>query len=286
MQRSQALFDEMMFPNGKTKAFTLSYDDGTIHDRRLIDIMNRYHIKGTFNLNSGFFGMERKNQMVFFPGLDISVINKDEINELYDGHEIAGHGLNHASPVNTGSAAYMYDTITDRANLEQITGKHVRGYAYPFGMYSNDVKEILRLAGYQYARVVTTTGNFDLPDDFLEWKGTCHHNDKKLMEYAEDFCADTGFSIMKKLFYVWGHSYEFEGENNWEVIENLCSYMQEHGEKIWFATNIEIFDYVTAYRRLEYNAEGSRIYNPSAIPVTIQRDGTSVTVQPLETVTL
>ena len=55
MKRERALFDEIIFPNGKSKAFTMSYDDGTIHDRRLVEIMNRYGIRGTFNLNAGFW---------------------------------------------------------------------------------------------------------------------------------------------------------------------------------------------------------------------------------------
>ena len=41
------------FPDGKRKAFTVSYDDGWPQDRRLIGLMNKYGIKGTFNLNSG-----------------------------------------------------------------------------------------------------------------------------------------------------------------------------------------------------------------------------------------
>lgn len=29
------------YPEGKTKAFTLSYDDGTVEDRRLVPIFNK-----------------------------------------------------------------------------------------------------------------------------------------------------------------------------------------------------------------------------------------------------
>ena len=57
-QRKEGLFDEIIFPGGKTKAFTMSYDDGTIHDRRFVRILNDCGIKATFNLNSGFFGQE------------------------------------------------------------------------------------------------------------------------------------------------------------------------------------------------------------------------------------
>lgn len=39
--------------NGKKKAVTFSYDDGVTQDRRLVEMMNTYGVKGTFNLNSG-----------------------------------------------------------------------------------------------------------------------------------------------------------------------------------------------------------------------------------------
>lgn len=139
MKRERALFDEIIFPNGKSKAFTMSYDDGTIHDRRLVEIMNRYGIRGTFNLNAGFLG-----QTCWIGGLhgklDISKIEPDEVPTLYAGHEIAGHGLNHASPTDIGSSAYFYETIEDKAALEHLTGKLVRGYAYPFGAYDEKQK--------------------------------------------------------------------------------------------------------------------------------------------------
>lgn len=40
--------------NGKKKAVTFSFDDGVTQDIRLIEIFNKYGLKGTFNLNSGF----------------------------------------------------------------------------------------------------------------------------------------------------------------------------------------------------------------------------------------
>lgn len=44
------------YPGGVMKALTLSYDDGVVHDRRLVEICNRYGLRGTFNLNSGTLG--------------------------------------------------------------------------------------------------------------------------------------------------------------------------------------------------------------------------------------
>ena len=48
--------DRLLFPKGKRKAFTLSYDDGIQQDRKLVTLLDTYHIKATFNLNPGLFG--------------------------------------------------------------------------------------------------------------------------------------------------------------------------------------------------------------------------------------
>ena len=48
--------DILRFPEGKSKAFTMSYDDGVVQDKRLIELMKANGIKGTFNLNSAAFG--------------------------------------------------------------------------------------------------------------------------------------------------------------------------------------------------------------------------------------
>lgn len=285
MKRDRALLDEILFPGGKTRAFTASYDDGTVHDRRLLEILNRHGIRGTFNLSAGFFGLHS-----IIPGahgpLDVSKLDTDEVPAIYAGHEIAGHGLYHASPVNIGLPAFMYETIEDKARLEQVTGHLVRGYAYPFGLYDRDTKRLLRMAGYHYARAVETTGGFDLPADFMEWKGTCHHNDPRLMDLAREFCSEEGFAPRRKLFYLWGHSYEFAGDDNWDRMEELCGYLQEHGSDIWFATNIEICDYVNAFRSLEYGAEATMVYNPTALTLWLRRGQTVHTIAPLSTVRL
>lgn len=285
MKRDRALLDEILFPGGKTRAFTASYDDGTVHDRRLLEILNRHGIRGTFNLSAGFFGLHS-----IIPGahgpLDVSKLDTDEVPAIYAGHEIAGHGLYHASPVNIGLPAFMYETIEDKARLEQVTGHVVRGYAYPFGLYDRDTKRLLRMAGYRYARAVETTGGFDLPTDFMEWKGTCHHNDPRLMDLAREFCSEEGFAPRRKLFYLWGHSYEFAGDDNWDRMEELCGYLQEHGSDIWFAANIEICDYVNAFRSLEYGAEATMVYNPTALTLWLRRGQTVHTIAPLSTVRL
>ena len=88
------------------------------------------------------------------------------------------------------------------------------------------------------------------------------------MALAERFVSGTDAN--PRLFYVWGHAYELDGEDNWYVVEELSRFMAGHQDQVWFATNGEIMDYVNAYRRLEYSADGKLIYNPSALDVTVR----------------
>ena len=44
------------FPGGKLKAVTFSYDDGVNQDIRFAEILSKYGLKGTFNLNTAMFG--------------------------------------------------------------------------------------------------------------------------------------------------------------------------------------------------------------------------------------
>ena len=264
--------DIMMFPDGKSKALTFSYDDGVIQDRKLVSLFNTYGVKGTFNIGSGLLDYQ---DTASFTGksVDISKVKTEEFKALYEGHEIAGHGLTHASLVNIGTPAAMYEIIEDKKRLEALNGDSVRGFAYPFGMFNSDVKKMLELAGYEYARVVPSSGNFEFPEDFREWKATCHHNDEKLMEFAAKFCGEAKGPFRRpELFYVWGHAYEFDMQDNWSVMEDFLKYVSPFKDKIWFATNIEICDYINAFRGLQYSADKMLIRNPSSVAVWIDVD--------------
>jgi hypothetical protein len=65
------------------------------------------------------------------------------------------------------------------------------------------------------------------------------------------------------LFYLWGHSYEFEARNNWDVIENFAEAVSGK-EDIWYATNIEIYDYCRAFSQLVFNTAMTLCVNPTA----------------------
>ncbi len=257
------IFDR--FPQGKTKCVTMSYDDGTIHDRRLVEIFNKYGIKGTFHLNSGFLGHEGK-------------ITADEIKTLFAGHEVSLHMLTHPFPTQLPNETMVYQIMEDRRNLEAAAGYIVKGMSYPYGDVSDEVVQKLKALGVVYSRTTRVTHSFGMPDDFMHWNGTCHHHDA--LEDAKKFI---NLTYGMRLLYIWGHSYEFDRENNWEDIEEVCKLLGGRDD-IWYAANIEIYNYMTALKRLEVSADMRMVHNPSAIPVWVNWDDETVKIDAGQTV--
>ncbi|GAE93202.1 polysaccharide deacetylase [Gracilibacillus boraciitolerans JCM 21714] len=242
----------MTFPKGKHKVLTMSYDDGKSADRRLVKIFNNYGIKGTFHLNSGLLGEGDR-------------IPADEISSLYHGHEVSAHTVTHPTIARSSKEQIIEEVMEDRKGLEEILDYSVRGLSYPNGSYNQLIKDMLPfMGGIEYARTVHSTGNFDLPDNFIEWHPTCHHN-HNLMDLADTFSQLDKKQYLNML-YVWGHSYEFDHDQNWEVIEQFCEFIGNRSD-IWYATNIDIVDYINAFRNLKFSANSHFVYNPSIISV-------------------
>ena len=263
--------NNMLLPGGKRKALTLSYDDGVIQDRRLTEMLDRYGIRATFNLNSAFLGRVERAVMEGVD-TDISTVLPEEVGTLYKNHEVSTHGSRHSSPVDSGSS-FLREVMDDREALEALVPYMVTGHAYPFGLTDEKVIAMLRAAGIAYARTVISTHSFDLPGNFLRWDPTCHHDDPRLMELAEEFCTHQARFGRPELFYLWGHSYEFDIHGNWERMESFLAYVSGYRDSIWMATNGEICGYLSAWDRLVFSADGKRAYNPTAAELWIDASG-------------
>lgn len=260
----------MRFPKGKAKALTLSYDDGVEQDIRLMEIMDKNGLKGTFNLNSGLFAPEG---CVYPEGTIHRRLTKRQAKELYtdSGHEIAVHGLTHPFLEKLPDNMVMWELLKDRENLENEFHTIVRGMAYPFGTYNNTTVECLKKAGLVYGRTVISSHSFTIPEDWLTLPATCHHDDPELMNLAKKFVEETPHQD-SRMFYLWGHSYEFEAHDNWNVIEEFAAYMSNRDD-IWYATNIQIYDYVQAYQRLMFSVNGTQIHNPTSTELYFEKKG-------------
>ncbi|MDQ0231363.1 polysaccharide deacetylase family protein [Metabacillus malikii] len=246
----------LAFPEGRHKVLTMSYDDGKAADRKLVEIFNRNGIKGTFHINSGMLGEGDR-------------IPKGEIEELYRGHEVATHTKTHPTIARSPKEQIIDELFEDRKNLEAIVDYPVRGLSYPNGSYHQYIKEVLPFLGIEYGRTVHSSGQFSMPDDFFEWNPTCHHK-RDLLQLTETFINlhKTQYIYM---MYVWGHSYEFDLDNNWELIESFCELAGGRND-IWYATNIEIVDYMNTFKHLKFSADSRFVYNPSATSVWLNVD--------------
>lgn len=265
-----------LFPGGKKKALTLSYDDGIYQDKKLVNIFNKNKLKATFNLNSGLQGEEGS---FVINDLLIKRMKKEEITHLYDGHEIANHGLNHLSLIDIPKELMIKEVLEDKKNHESMFHYPVRGMAYPYGTYNEKVIKVLEALGVEYSRTVNNHRGFSLPSNFLEWNPTAHHNDEGLMELSKKFLEEE--SLGMELFYLWGHSYEFDLNSNWKVIEEFCEYMGNRN-CIWYATNIQIVDYLKALDRLKFSSDYTSVFNPSAVSTWIELSGTKIQIKPGE----
>lgn len=275
------MFEEkyMRFPGGRAKALTFSYDDGVKADKRLIEILDRHGLKGTFNLNSLLFNCERWHDRMDEEQTYLTFYNRP--------HEIALHGARHVFLSKVPLPEAVNEIVQNRVYLEGKFNRIVRGMAYAYNGYNAEILNILPQLGVVYARTTHSTHGFMLPQNFLEWHPTCHHTEPELMPLAQKFANDSPLNDFKHrepwLFYIWGHSYEFDDDNNWQIMEDICGLLGGR-EDIWYATNIEIYEYAQAYRSLVFAMDGERVYNPSAIPVWLEIRGRVYKIEPAQTV--
>ena len=271
------MYKTLRFPGFKIKALTLSYDDAVIFDKKLIEILNRYGLKCTFNINTGLFAQT--------PGADRRLM-QDEAVELYKSsqHEVAVHGYKHLFLTKIDDLARAYEVKKDREELEKLFDRVVKGMAYAYGAYNDNVVKILKDCGINYARTTIANGEFNIPTDWLRLETTCHHENKNLSTYVDKFLSiNEENEVEPKLFFLWGHSYEFNDKNNWWIIEEFAKKVGNNPD-VWYATNGEVYEYIKAYESLIYSLDGKIIKNPTSIDVYLNLDGKKVLVKSGETV--
>lgn len=261
----------MLWPDGLKKALTFSYDDGVMQDLRLISLFRLYGLKATFNLNSAFFG---QIDSIVREGVEVdhSHVPAEDVSAVYYGFEAAVHTATHPDLTQLSDPNAISEIISDRAALESLTGYPVRGMAYPFGTTDSRIKALVKACGIVYSRGVATTGDYSLPDDNYDWSCSCHHWD--LEPLIDPFINDERRLL---LLSVWGHAYEFDQRSDWDKFEKQLARLGRKDD-IWYATNIEIFDYLEAYRALRWTTDGSVVVNPSHQDIFIEADGETVCI--------
>lgn len=262
------------WPNGCSGALTSSWDDGTVHDRRLARLLSDHGLRATFNLNSGTLGTDPGPSWYPF-------VTAQEVAGIYRDHEVAAHTVTHPRLPELPDEAIRVQIAEDRRELERLVGYPVTGMALPFGAYDERVLRIARACGIRYCRPVEYEEHFRPPADLMRWAATAHHN-APLPELWARFLQSTRTD---KLFYLWGHSYEFARDENWDQIEGFCAAAGE-AERVWHATNMEVARYLESWRRLETSVDGTLVRNDAAVALWLHADDELVKVQPGSSVDL
>lgn len=272
-----------LFKGYTSKAVTIGFDDGKKEDKNVIAVLDKFGAKATFNLIGSRLASNYGTE------------DYEAIAEVYKNHEIANHTYKHLpsylsegesdkdSAGNTLIGCSLQEAINDvvqnKSFLKEKLGIETRGIAWPNG-YPQDTRSDYALLenaikedGHLYARY-RESGSFDLPVNMMKWQPTCHIG--SMTAFADKF-ADLDNGEKPQLFYFWGHSYEFldgSGKMNTETLENILEKLS--GQNIWYASNGEVYDYVTALNDIQEYEWG--VKNNSDAEIYMHINGLNVTI--------
>lgn len=226
----------------KFKAVTFSFDDGITQDQRLLEILNRYGLKATFNINSGKCGTAKSYVMK-----DVTVAHVkprlEELTKIYAGHEVAAHTIDHPMLTKIEDDAEVIRQVEeDRLKLSEVMGYEVLGMAYPGGGVNCDarVERLVReRTGVRYARTVGVSHSFEIPGNLYCFQTTasaCCNLDETVRLAREFIALETD---EPKIFSLYGHGYELDIDGTWDRFEELCSLISGR-EDIFYGTNREV----------------------------------------------
>ncbi len=261
-----------LYPYGKKKAFNVTYDDGVLQDIRFVELLNKYQIKGTFNLNSAL--IENEFEWIHENGCVVKRLKARDAISLYTGHEIASHTLTHPYMDSLTKEEIMHELSKDKDNLEKMFKKEIKGFAVPFDYYSELIEQCVKECNFEYARISEESHSFIPQDDFYRWKATVFHCDNALEDLTQQF-IETNDELA--IFQIVGHTYDLDIENKWSIIENVFKTVS-YQDDILPMTTIEIIDYLKAMNQVEIT--GEYIKNNSDISLWFEINNTICEVIP------
>ena len=238
-----------LYPGGRPKAFNITYDDGVLQDVRFVRLLNRYGLKGTFNLNSQL--MQEEFEWVHEKGLTIKRLSAEKAVKLYAGHEIASHTLTHPYMENLPEEEITRQMQQDKENLQQIFGRPVTGFAVPFSYYSPLIAYCATKRGFEYARCSAERYTYSPPANYYWWAAGAYHINPRWRKFADEFfLSDTELALCQ----IVGHSYDLDTENMWQEMESLLQRVARDAT-VATMTNRQLVRYLKAVRQVNTNSK-------------------------------
>ena len=258
-----------LYPGGRKKAFNITYDDGVLQDVRFVAMLNRYGLKGTFNLNSQL--MAERFSWPHPSGMEVTRLTREEIGNLYQGHEIASHTLTHPYMQELDHAGLMRQLGEDKKNLEALFGCEVKGFGVPFDYYSQEIADCAKECGFEYARKSEFSLSYKPCSHWFHWKTGIYHIMPELLPYVKGFLlTDRELAVCQ----IVGHSYDLDTEHLWETMEEICREISARDD-IWPCTNLELVRYLKAMEAFDGT-------NHSDLELWFEKDGEIIKIPPVK----
>ena len=263
-----------LYPGGKRKAFNITYDDGIWQDVRFVELLNRYHLKGTFNLNSQL--MAEEFAWTHPSGMEVRRMPFWRVKGLYEGHEVASHSLTHPYMHDLPEREIMRQLGEDRRNLESLFCREIKGFAVPFSYYSDLIAKCAENCGFEYARMSEFSGSYVPCTDWYCWKTGVYHIQPNLLPFVEGFLeTEQELAVCQ----IVGHSYDLDAKDLWYTMENICAEVSGR-EEIWACTNLELVRYLKAMTQCR--VEGDSVFNNSDRDLWFEIQGEVIRLAPGE----
>lgn len=223
------------------KYFTLSFDDGTTEDEKMIVLLKKYGIKASFCINTGL--MDGNDVIEVAGNWKRMSFDYAKENKVYDGFDVISHGYTHKELTFLSDEDITSELKTDAEKIKELTGVSPVGFAYPGGTayYNGYITSVMLLTtGVRFARDTNDTFSFRLPYNFMAWNPTCSILDDKLFSVAEEF-INAEATDEDLLFYAWDHPWAITAYNAWDKTERLFKMLSERDD-IVFVSNTEFYN--------------------------------------------
>ena len=194
------------------KYFVFTVDDGTIFDKKVIAIFNKYGIKATFNLNSGL-----QDFVWFKDHLEVKRLNLEQDKDIYIGHEVASHSLTHPYLTSLNDEDIYREIKEDVDNLKRLFNRDIVSFSFPFDSYDERTISIIESVGIKNIILPEIDDSFRFPKDSYHIKVTAWDIDDALSK-VDNFIKDEH----SELFVYISHSYDYEYSNSYNKLEKLC----------------------------------------------------------------
>lgn len=259
------------YPGGALKAFNVTYDDGVTQDVRFVALLDRYGMKGTFNLNAQL--MEERFEWVHDCGMVIKRLSPEEAIDIYGDHEIASHTLTHPYMRGKTDEELLWELGEDKRRLEKLFGREVAGFAVPFHYYSQKIAAIAKRCGFVYGRCSEESRSYSPYQLPYRWEAGIFHLSPELDTFVDGFFStDQELALCQ----IVGHSYDLDVADMWDKMESVFRAVAASPDVLPM-THIELVRYLDAMGFAVFY--DGYIENRSEERLWFQVDGTVMSVE-------